>query len=118
MVRWIVLQVSLNNADSVGDVTERVRDELELAVDKKADGRLLACRIVLEGRTDVHAQLVASEDQVLAEVRASALGLGDEVAWVEKVIIVTEPTVDPQALAQRGGCHRRTPANVAGRRKR
>ena len=101
VVRWIVLQVSLNNADSVGDVTERVRDELELAVDKKADGRLLACRIVLEGRTDVHAQLVASEDQVLAEVRASALGLGDEVAWVEKVIIVTEPTVDPQALAQR-----------------
>ena len=61
----------------------------------------LACRIVLEGRTKAHAQLVASEDQVLLEARASALGLGEEVAWVEKVVIATETAIDPQTLAQR-----------------
>ena len=101
VVRWAVLSVPLNNAASVGDVTDRVRDALEFAVANEADGRLLACRIVLEGRTEIHAQLVASEDQVLAESRASALGLGDEVAWVEKVVIGTEAAVDSQTLVQR-----------------
>jgi exonuclease SbcD len=101
VVRWAVLSVSLNDADSMGDVIDRVGDALESAVANEADGRLLACRVVLEGRTDIHVRLVASEDRVLAEARASALGLGDEVAWVEKVVIATEATLDPQTLAQR-----------------
>ena len=101
VVRWVVLPVSLKDADNIGDVTERVRDALESAIANEAEGRLLACRILLEGRTEVHAQLVASEDQVLAEARAGALGLGDEVAWVEKVEIATQPIVEPQSLAQR-----------------
>ena len=101
VVRWVVMPVSLKDAESIADVTDRVRDALESAVANKAQGKLLACRILLEGRTEVHAQLVASEDQVLAEARAGALGLGDEVAWVEKVVIATQPTVDPQSLAQR-----------------
>ena len=100
VVRWAVLSVPLNDADSMGDVTDRVRHALESAVANEADGRLLACRIVLEGRTEVHAQLVASENQVLAEARASALSLGDEVAWSEKVVIATE-AADPLTLAQR-----------------
>ena len=101
VVRWAVLPVSLKDADSIGDVTERIRDALESAAANEAEGRLLVCRILLEGRTEVHAQLVASEDQVLAEARAGALGLGDEVAWVEKVVIATQPAVDPQSLVQR-----------------
>ena len=101
VVRWVVLPVPLNDAESIGDVTDRVRGALESAVANEADGRLLACRIVFEGRTDVHEQLVASEDQVLTEARASALGLGDEVAWIEKIDIATEAVVDRQTLAQR-----------------
>ncbi len=101
VVRWAMLSVPLNDAESIGDVTDRVRVALESAVANEADGRLLACRIVFGGRTEVHEQLIASEDQVLAEARASALGLGDEVAWVEKIVIATEAVVDPQTLAQR-----------------
>ena len=101
VVRWVVLPVPLNDAESIGDVTDRVRGALESAVANEADGRLLACRIVFEGRTEVHEQLVASEDQVLAEARASALGLGNEVAWIEKIDIATEAVVDRQTLAQR-----------------
>ena len=95
------LPVPLNDAESIGDVIDCVRGALESAVANEADGRLLACRIVFEGRTEVHEQLVASEDQVLAETRASALGLGDEVAWIEKIHIATEAVVDRQTLAQR-----------------
>ena len=101
VVRWAVLSVPLKDATRMGNVTDEVRATLEAAVANQASGRLLACRIRLEGRTEVHAQLVASEEQVLAEARASALGLGDEVAWVEKVVIATEATVDPKTLAQR-----------------
>jgi len=101
VVRWAVLSVSSSDADNMGNVTDRVRDTLESAVANEANGRLLACRIVLEGRTEVHSQLVTSEDKILAEARASALGLGDDVAWVEKVVIATETTVDAETLAQR-----------------
>jgi exonuclease SbcD len=100
VVRWAVLTVSPDNAENVGDVIDRVHDAVKAAANE-ADGRLLACRIVLGGRTAVHDQLVASENRMLAEARAGALGLGDEVAWVEKVVISTEPEVDAQTLAER-----------------
>jgi len=99
-VRWAVLTVSPDNAENVGDVIDRVHDAVKVAANE-AHGRLLACRIVLEGRTPVHDQLVASEDRMLAEARAGALGLGDEVAWVEKVVISTQPEVNAQTLAER-----------------
>lgn len=101
VVRWAVLSVPLNDAANMGDVIDNVREALEAAVANQADGRLLACRVSLEGRTEVHAQLIASEDKILAEARASALGLGDEAVWIEKVVLATKPTVDPEALAQR-----------------
>ena len=101
VVRWAVLSVPLEDAANMGDVTDNVRKALEAAVADQADGRLLACRIRLEGRTEVHAQLVASERQVLAQARADASGLGDEIAWIEKVVIATEATVDPEILALR-----------------
>ncbi|EMD81920.1 metallophosphoesterase family protein [Pacificimonas flava] len=101
VVRWAVLPVSLAGASAMGEVIDRVRDALETAVANGSEGRLLACRIVLEGRTEVHAQLVSSGEQLLADARASALGLGDEVAWVEKVTMATEATLNPEALAQR-----------------
>ena len=100
VVRWEILSVSLADATRFSDVVERMQDALELAV-AGADGRLLACRIVLEGRTAVHEQLFASEDRILAEARAGALGLGDESAWVEKVIINTRPEADAGKLVGR-----------------
>jgi len=101
VVRWAVLPVPLSGASGMGDVIDRVREALETAVTNESDGRLLACRIVLEGRTEVHAQVIASGEQLLADARASALGLGEEVAWVEKVVTATQAVLDPQALAQR-----------------
>jgi len=101
VVRWAVLSISLIDATSMGDVTDQIREALETAVANEADGRLLACRIVLTGRTELHAELIASENQVLAEARACALGLGDEIAWVEKVIVATEGALDAGTLAKR-----------------
>ena len=101
VVRWAVVPVPLNDAENFDDVIDRIQTALELAVANESDGRLLVCRIEFKGRTVVHEQLVASEDQILAEARASALGLGDEVAWIEKIVISTQTTVDQQTLADR-----------------
>ena len=100
VVRWAVLSVPLADVERFGDVIDRIDDAVEAAI-PTANGRFLACRIVLEGRTAIHDQLFASEDRMLAEARARALGLGDEVAWVEKVVISTQGEVDAETLAER-----------------
>ena len=101
VVRWAVLHVSLDKASSVDDAVERMRGTIEDAVVSIADGRLLACRIELRGRTEAHGSLLAAEARLLAEARACAQGIGDDAAWVEKVVVATDPIAGPAALAER-----------------
>jgi DNA repair protein SbcD/Mre11 len=88
-VRWIHLRVSVDQCSTSADVIDLVRQVLEGAVEHEAQGRLLACRIELTGQTRLHGELVASADHLLAEARAAALGLGEEVAWIERLVIAT-----------------------------
>ena len=101
VVRWAIVPVDLGNTTSIGEAVDRSRDAIENAIATFADGRLLACRIELQGRTEIHGQLLAAEDHLLAEARSSALGLGDDIAWVEKVVIATGSVIDPETLAER-----------------
>ena len=101
VVRWAVVTVDLRNAVGFGEALDRIRDAIEDAVETGAGGRLLACRIRLRGRTELHGRLLADEDHLLSEVRSIALGLGDEAAWVERVVVATEPVTAPKILAQR-----------------
>ena len=101
VVRWSLVPVDMENATNIGEAVDRVRHAIENAVATFADGRLLACRIQLRGRTEIHGQLLAAEDRLLAEARSSALGLGEDTAWVEKVVIATESVLSPETLAER-----------------
>ena len=100
VVRWAVLDVNVEAAGSTVDVIDLMRQALAQGV-ASADGRLLSARIVLQGRTELHSQLVTDVDNLTAEARAGALGLGDEVAWVERVAVRTTPMADTVALAAR-----------------
>ena len=103
VVRWALVEVGADGIETVSDANDRVRTAIEQAVEENADGRLLACRIEVVGRTPAHSALLASHEDLLAEARASAAGLGDEVAWVEKLIINTAlpaNTVPDPALAE------------------
>lgn len=102
VVRWAVVPVAVNGAGGMDEVAGRVRQALESAVAEQADGRLLACRVILTGRTELYARLLASEEQTLAEARAAALGLSGGSAWVEKVKIEAEPAAAEQSAAERG----------------
>jgi DNA repair exonuclease SbcCD nuclease subunit len=101
VVRWAVLDVDVASAGSTIDVIDLMRDAL-VQGSADADGRLLSARIVLQGGTELHNQLVADTEKMTAEARAVALGLGDEVAWVERVAVRTTPVADAAALAARG----------------
>jgi len=101
VVRWSYVHVDVKDATSFGAVLDRIGDALEAAVANEADGRLLVCRIALEGQSEIHDQLISSADQLLVEARASALGLGNEIAWVEKVVTSTTSLVDPQTQLER-----------------
>lgn len=101
VVRWAVIPVTVDGCRQMVDVVDVVCDAIEEAVVRDADGRLVACRIELRGRTEIHDRLLASEEHLLAEARAAALGLGDEVAWVERIVLATEPALAPATLAAR-----------------
>lgn len=96
VVRWALVSISVDGCDRTGDVIDRMRDTIEETVSRDADGRLLACRIEIKGRTEIHGRLLASSEHLLAEARAAALGLGEEAAWVERVVIATEPGLGPE----------------------
>jgi len=100
-VRWAHLTVSVTDCNRLQDVADQLRDAIEGAVGADADGRLLACRLEIQGRSELHSQIVASTEHLLAEARAAALSMGEDAAWVEKIRVSTEPLEDPAQLAAR-----------------
>lgn len=97
LVRWEAIDVPAGECATFEDLADAMRTKLEETVDRRADGRLLACRIRLSGRTEAHSLALASEDRLLAEARAMAEGLGEERAWIEKLKIGTRPREENQA---------------------
>ncbi|MDA9503965.1 metallophosphoesterase [Bradyrhizobium sp. CCBAU 11386] len=94
VVRWIRLDVPVGDCGRFGDVIDQIKHSIGEAT-RTAQGRLLACRIQLSGATPLHGQLLASAPQLLAEAKAAALALGEDVAWIERVVDATAPTTMP-----------------------
>jgi hypothetical protein len=77
-----------------------VRESIEQAVAAEADGQLLACRIELTGESGIHGELLASTDYLMAEAQAVALSLGEDGAWIERLVVSTQPQRDLAICAQ------------------
>ena len=94
VVRWHAIRVPVTECGDFGELTDRLRQAIEEALKEEPTDRLAILRIVLEGRTEQHEQLLAAQDRLQAEARAAALQLGNEVAWIEKVVLATQPPAD------------------------
>ncbi|GAB5469104.1 MAG: DNA repair exonuclease [Rhodospirillales bacterium] len=97
VVRWAEVPLSLTGCSSQQAILTLIGPALEAAVAREADGRLLACRLVLTGENRLPGALDLGADSLLAEARAIALGLGPEVAWIERIVDRSEP---PPAAAE------------------
>jgi DNA repair exonuclease SbcCD nuclease subunit len=97
VVRWELCQVDAGRSDAPDDVVECVRGELEQAL-ARAEGRLVAARIVVTGTTRAHGALLRDAERWLNEIRATALDLGSGSLWLEQVRLETRSALELDAL--------------------
>jgi exonuclease SbcD len=88
-VRWQRVGVDVGGTDSEADILERVASALS-AANEGAEGRVLACRVEVDGATPNHALVMRTRERLDSEVRALATELGPGEAWVERILWKTE----------------------------
>ena len=93
ILRWIELDVRADGIAERHALTWRIMQALERAVDA-ADARTLAARITLTGRPECYSEIVRDEERFIAEVRAGAVSLAGDRAWIEKVKLKIAPATD------------------------
>lgn len=101
VLRWAHLHVDASAARTLEDVANAARREIESALQQHAEGRPLAVRVTVEGRTAAHGTLFGLETQLRAEILAQASMLGSDAVWVEKVRLQTRPEMDAATLKSR-----------------
>ncbi|MCK6553725.1 DNA repair exonuclease [Candidatus Binatia bacterium] len=97
VARWATVAVPAGAAATIEDVARRFGAEVERSLGA-ADGRLLCCRVVVEGRSRAHPALVQRPDALAAALRAVALDVGRDRVWLEQVAVCTSPWQDLAAL--------------------
>ena len=88
VLRFGVCRVDLTGCARAEAIRDRVCTALE-AQRGGADGRPLAVRVILEGRSELHAGLHRDRGRLREELRALAADLGD--VWLEKLEVDTRP---------------------------
>lgn len=101
VLRWYHLYVDVSPCSGMDDVIERVGRSLEPLVRQQADGRFIAVRVTLRGRTRAHGQLFGLETHLRQGVLAYASELAGDAIWVEKVCLGTSPALTPEELMAR-----------------
>lgn len=96
VVRWAELDVPMSGAQSVEDALTAVQLELTRAAEA-AQGRLLAFRVKLSGRTSLDGSLRASREKLIEELCSLSYGVAAG-AWLEKLVVATEPPSAATAL--------------------
>jgi len=100
VVRWNVLEADVAGATCLSDVVDAMREALGEAV-SHAEERLLACRLRLVGRTEMHGNLLMRGEDLHGEAQAAAAELAEEAAWIERVVVDTQPVAAPGTLVAR-----------------
>lgn len=94
VLRWAAVPVPLDGAETIAELSERVRIELALSRDQ-ADGRPLIVRLTLQGVTPCHAAIAADVQAIEAECRNAATAISGEL-FIERVRIETRMPAAPR----------------------
>ncbi len=102
VVRWARVEVDLSELASAEESIDRVREELE-RVSAEVEGRMLAARIVLGGRSAAHEALARDPERWIHEYREQATVIAGPGVWVERVLFETRPERDFEWEAGKAG---------------
>jgi DNA repair exonuclease SbcCD nuclease subunit len=97
-MRWEILSVDVTDCAGGDEAIERVAAALRAGAEG-ADERLLAARVVIEGLTDAHHSLAASDERLRYDVIAAAADVAGQQVWIERVKLATSA---PRELAHGG----------------
>jgi DNA repair protein SbcD/Mre11 len=101
VLRWYHLHADASRANSLDEVVDTVSQLIEPVVRQQADGRSMALRITVRGRSKAHGQLFGFENQLRADVLAQANAIAGDMLWVEKVCVETLPALSAEDLMSR-----------------
>lgn len=96
--RWERLTIDLTDMESETAILNQITEGLETAV-ASADGRPLAVRLELGGRTPGHASLAGKREHWIAMIRETAINKWGNRIWIEKVRVSTSPMLSVEELA-------------------
>ncbi len=91
VVRWGVCDIDMTSCETEEDIHAIIRHNL-LEQHSAAEGRVIALRLQLTGRTPLHSQLMDRTAQWVEECKGVAAGLGE--VWIEQVRFLTTPSED------------------------
>lgn len=97
-IRWDRRPIDMDGMESVEALGGAMAAALGDAV-TQAEGRTLAVRLVLKGRTPLHRWLRADAERLAAEAEAAAARAGGDI-WVERIVLETS---DPLPVPSSGG---------------
>lgn len=101
VLRWYHLYVDASKTATLGEVAELAGRSLEPLLRQKAEGRALAVRVTVQGRSRAHGELFGLESQLRHEILAQANALAGDEIWIEKVCVATTPTLNADELTAR-----------------
>jgi DNA repair exonuclease SbcCD nuclease subunit len=90
VIRWTITQVDSSGAESAYDVVDLFRRQLERSMNENG-GLPLVVRVVIEGQTSAHTELLSDIDHWCSEIRSAAIDTGGGRVWVEKSKFLTVP---------------------------
>ncbi|WP_409299876.1 exonuclease SbcCD subunit D [Peribacillus sp. SCS-155] len=99
VVRWKICEVNVTGAESLDDIVDKARSQLELTYDH-AEGRFLAVRFLIHGSCAVHQELFINKEKVINDIRSLSLEVGSGEIWIEKVKIETTNSVNINELKE------------------
>ncbi|MFT3924954.1 MAG: DNA repair exonuclease [Myxococcales bacterium] len=100
LVRFALLELSAVEAQSVGDLAELAKRAFAEAL-VEAEGRLLAARVSVVGRSHAHAEMAADLERVRAQIQTAANDLSAGDVWVEDVRLHSQLPLDLVSLRKR-----------------
>jgi exonuclease SbcD len=89
VLRWAAVPIQLDGAETIAEISARLRFELA-AVHDGAAGLPLIARISLQGFTDRHAEMAADFQAIEAECRNAAAAVSGSL-FIERVRLETRP---------------------------